>query len=53
MAYDGGRDYGGGYDDSYDDRPEFRDDFCDLWPLKPGFDTATYVPEVVKTFVRG
>jgi translation initiation factor 3 subunit L len=51
MAYDGGRDYGGGYDDSYDDRPEFRDGFRDLQPPEPGLDTATYVPDVVKTFV--
>jgi translation initiation factor 3 subunit L len=51
MAYDGGRDYGGGYDDSYDDRPEFRDGFRDLQPPEPGFDAATYVPDVVKTFV--
>ncbi len=55
MAYDaggyGGRDYGGGYDDSYDDRPEFRDGFRDLQPPEPGFDSANYVPDVVKTFV--
>jgi len=51
MAYDGGRDYGGGYDDSYDDRPEFRDGFRDLQPPEPGFDSTNYVPDVVKTFV--
>lgn len=51
MAYDGGRDYGGGYDDSYDDRPEFRDGFRDLQPPEPGVDSTNYVPDVVKTFV--